>query len=41
MRRPLLPFIAAALIAIAIPARAQNTVTLLNASYDPTRVIYQ
>ena len=33
--------IAAALIALAAGVRADNTVTLLNVSYDPTRELYQ
>ena len=41
MHRTFVSFVAAALIAIASPARAQNAVTLLNASYDPTRELYQ
>ncbi len=41
MHRSLLSLVAAALVAIASPARAQNAVTLLNASYDPTRELYQ
>ena len=41
MHRSLLSLVAAALVAIASPARAQNAVTRLNASYDPTRELYQ
>ena len=41
MHRTFVSFVAAALIAIANPVRAQNAVTLLNVSYDPTRELYQ
>jgi sulfate/thiosulfate-binding protein len=42
MRRSGLLLIVAALVAaIAAPAAAQNKVTLLNVSYDPTRELYQ
>lgn len=42
MRRIIHLLAAAALIAaVAVPAHAQNAVTLLNVSYDPTRELYQ
>jgi sulfate/thiosulfate transport system substrate-binding protein len=41
MRRSLPTLLAIALVGIAGSARAQSAVTLLNASYDPTRELYQ